>query len=350
VTWSASGAIAMALERAPVGAALPQGGALGSSQADTAELAKARRAPDFFIVGHEKCGTTALYRILRSHPQIYMPELKEPRFFARDPDWPQEGAGPYPRTLDAYLDLFADAGEQQLAGEASPQYIRSPQAAERIAEVQPAARAIAILREPVGFLRSFHLACVREGLETQRDLGKALALEDERRQGLRIPRGCRAPGRLLYSEHVRYAEQLSRFDRALSPDHVHVVVYDDLRRENERTARAVLSFLGVDATLAIDISNSTGRARKAVRSGHTHRLALALKRARRKRSGSPGVLRAIDLAPAWLEGAARRVLYAPPPPIDVKLARELRSRFRPEVVALGDRLGRDLLREWGYED
>lgn len=331
----------MAPERAAVGAV--------STADDAADSITARRLPDFFIVGHEKCGTTALYRILRSHPQIYMPELKEPRFFTRDPDSPQQGVGPYPRTLDAYVDLFADAGVEQLAGEASPQYIRSPKAAERIAAVQPQARAIAILREPVSFLRSFHLACVREGLETQRDLGKALALEDERREGRSIPRGCRAPGRLLYSEHVRYAEQLSRFDRALSPDRVHVVVYDDLRRENERTARATLSFLGVDETLAIDISNSAGRARKAVRSGRTHRLALALKRARRRRGGSPGVLRALDLAPAWLEGAARRVMYSPPSPIDAKLAAELRDRFRPEVAALGDRLGRNLLREWGYE-
>ena len=31
------------------------------------------RLPDFFIVGHPKCGTTALYEMLRRHPQIYMP-------------------------------------------------------------------------------------------------------------------------------------------------------------------------------------------------------------------------------------------------------------------------------------
>jgi hypothetical protein len=319
----------------------------GSGAADRAP--GARRLPNFFLIGHEKCGTTALYRILRSHPQIYMPELKEPRFFARDADWPQQGMGPYPRTLDAYLDLFAEAGEDQLAGEASPQYIRSPQAAARIAEVQPRARAIAILREPVSFLRSFHLACVREGLETQRDLRKALALEDARRRGERIPRGCRAPGRLLYSEHVRYAEQLARFDRALSPEQVHVIVYDDLRRENEGTARATLGFLGVDEQLAIEVSNSSGRERKAVRSGQLHRVTLALKRARRRRGSAPGVLRGLDLAPGWLEGAARRVLYAPPPLPDEQLARELRDRFKPEVAALSDRLDRDLLREWGYE-
>ena len=40
------------------------------------------RLPDFFIVGHSKSGTTALYEMLRQHPQIYLPAAKEPWFFA----------------------------------------------------------------------------------------------------------------------------------------------------------------------------------------------------------------------------------------------------------------------------
>ena len=42
------------------------------------------RIPDFFIVGHAKSGTTALYEMLRRHPEIYMPEAKEPWFMASD--------------------------------------------------------------------------------------------------------------------------------------------------------------------------------------------------------------------------------------------------------------------------
>src|ERR1700726_3528122 len=97
----------------------------------------ATRLPDFFVVGHEKCGTTALYAMLRRHPQVYMPDLKEPRFFspevrnaAREND-----DNPYTDTLEEYLALFAPAGPEQLVGEASPQYLRSPDAAARIAEL-----------------------------------------------------------------------------------------------------------------------------------------------------------------------------------------------------------------------
>src|SRR5271154_6220033 len=124
------------------------------------------RVPDFFIVGHAKCGTTALYEMLRCHPQIHMP-AKEPRFFAmkqadiddrEDPDaraGVSDSPGKRPRTLAGYMSLFADARADQLVGEATPLYLRSSVAASRIAALRPDARMIAILREPSSFLRSF---------------------------------------------------------------------------------------------------------------------------------------------------------------------------------------------------
>src|ERR1700754_4472180 len=91
--------------------------------------ASAVRVPEFFLVGHHKSGTTALYQMLRRHPQIFMPQLKEPRFFAADlrelvPSTPQQ-----PDTLEQYLALFEDARPGQLTGEASPSYLRSSTAA-----------------------------------------------------------------------------------------------------------------------------------------------------------------------------------------------------------------------------
>ena len=41
----------------------------------------ADRKPNFLIVGAAKSGTTALAEYLRQHPDIYIPEIKEPRYF-----------------------------------------------------------------------------------------------------------------------------------------------------------------------------------------------------------------------------------------------------------------------------
>ncbi|HEY4812407.1 MAG TPA: sulfotransferase, partial [Solirubrobacteraceae bacterium] len=157
--------------------------------ADSVAAARAtgQRLPDFFIVGQSKSGTTALYEILREHPQIYMPVVKEPVFLASD-----HHAGLWktvptrPRTLTDYLALFDDARPEQQAGEASSVYLWSRIAAANIAEVQPDARIIAIFREPASFLRSLHLQMLQNHVETVKDFARALELEPARREGKRI--------------------------------------------------------------------------------------------------------------------------------------------------------------------
>ena len=136
------------------------------------------RVPDFFIVGHAKCGTSALFDMLRRHHQLHMP-MKEPRFLASDlrDRFHIPATATVPDTLDEYLTLFQAARSDQLTGEASPTYLTSHTAAREIAELQPRARIIAILREPASFLRSLHLQYVQAHVETETDLRKALALE-----------------------------------------------------------------------------------------------------------------------------------------------------------------------------
>jgi hypothetical protein len=317
------------------------------------------RVPDFFIVGHEKSGTTALYRLLAQHPQVFLPELKEPRFFVHD----RVGAaarGEEPskvphHTLEGYLRLFEGARADQRVGEGSPQYIRSPEAPALIAELAPAARIVVLLREPVSFLRTYHLSCVRGLTETERDLRKAIALEDERRQGRCIPRDSPAPDKLFYREHVRYVEQLRRFEAAFGAENVLALIFEDMRRDNDATVRRVLRFLEVDEDFAFQPAGNT-RERTAVRFPLLHRAALALQLAERKPAQATALARAADrLIPRSLRGAAlrrlaSRAVFSVPEPTDEQLVLELRRAFKPEVEALGEHLGRDMLGEWGYRD
>src|SRR4051794_22671548 len=128
--------------------------------------------PDFFIVGHAKCGTTALYEMLRTHPEIFMPELKEPAYFAGDlrRRFQPPGAGPLPETLPEYLALFEPALAGQRVGEASSLYLWSHEAAAGIAALSPEAKIIAILREPASFLRSLHMQLLQNHIESERSL------------------------------------------------------------------------------------------------------------------------------------------------------------------------------------
>jgi hypothetical protein len=302
-------------------------------------------APDFYIVGHPKCGTTALYEMLRSHPQIYMPELKETRFFARElhPRSPPS----LPRSLDAYLALFAAAGAQQRVGEASPSYLRSHAAARRIAELRPDARIIAIFREPASFVRSLHMELLRDHVETEKDLRAALELEGARRQKRELERH---PG-LVYSEYVRYIEQLERYAAVFPPERIMVIIYDDFRRENDATLAAVLGFLGVDPTLASGSIEANPTVR--VRSVRLNQLLQSLYLG----SGAPAAvaksaIKAVTprrLRRHALDAFRRQVVYGKPDSADERTTRELKLRFKPEVAALGEYVKRDLLTLWGYD-
>src|ERR1700722_6309017 len=121
-----------------------------SAESDAAGHPSSARPPDFFIVGQPKSGTTALYEALREHPQLYLPSLKEPAFLASDLLAGVRGPAVRgrPRTLEDYLSLFAEAKPEQRVGEATSLYLWSRTAATHIAEIQPRARIIAILREP----------------------------------------------------------------------------------------------------------------------------------------------------------------------------------------------------------
>jgi Sulfotransferase family len=311
------------------------------------------RVPDFFIVGQPKSGTTALYEALRAHPQLFMPDLKEPVFLASDllEGLRRPTVRARPQTLEDYLGLFAPATRGQRIGEASSLYLWSRTAAANIAQLAPGARIIAILREPASLLRSLHLQLLQDHSETEPDLRKALALEEERRQGKRIPRGAPRPAALLYSDHVRYVEQLRRYRDVFLPEQMLVLIYDDFRADNEGTVRRVLRFLEVDDSQPVEVTdaNPTVRLRSkqlddVVRSvagggGPVMRMVKAPVKGLTSRRLRHGALRV----------ARRRLVYGEPRPVDDALMLELRRSFRGEVVALSEYLGRDLVSLWGYD-
>jgi hypothetical protein len=310
------------------------------------------RIPDFFVVGQPKSGTTALYDMLRGHPQVFLPASKEPWFFAdelheRTPPRP-EGT---PATLAEYAALFAGATASQRVGEISPLYLWSKTAAERIHRVRPDALIVAILREPVALLRSLHLEFVQRHVEVEGDLAQALALEPARRAGRSLPRHTYWPQALRYSEHVAYVEQLRRYRERFGAERMLVLIYDEFRADNEAAVRQLLRFIDVDehAPLAAVESNPSVQ----VRSQRLHELVHALSVGRGPVSrGVKGAVKAMTprrLRRSALHATQQSIVYGSPEPLDERLQAELRRRFAPEVHALSAYLDRDLVTLWGYD-
>jgi len=290
--------------------------------------------------------------MLKAHPQIYMPDVKEPQFFASDLRVPIPGSSPRaaPMTHEQYLALYAPARPEQLVGDASTRYIWSATAARRIAEAQPAARIIALLREPASFLRSLHLQLLQNRSEREPSLRRAIALEADRREGRELTKlAASQPQLLMYCERARYVDQLRRYHAVFPREQVLVLVYEDFRAANEQTVRGVQRFLGVDdsAPLQVVEANETVRRRVGIDE--------AMFAVTYGRGSLASVKQAIKLLTprAVRRGAFKAlqqgVVFGEPEPPDEEFMRELRRRFKPEVEALSEYLGRDLFALWGYQ-
>lgn len=194
-------------------------------------------APDFFIAGVPKSGTTALYSYVSAHPQVFMPELKEPHFFSSDLPGLREV-----HTETGYRALFKDVG-QRLCGEASASYLYSRAALPAVLARNPAAQIIVVLRNPVDAVQALHQELCYNLTENVAEFQWAWQLQQVRRDGAAIPRTCGEPSILQYRSVYHYAEQLHRlFECAPSPQ-VLVLLFDDLVQNPRGTYGRVLAFL-----------------------------------------------------------------------------------------------------------
>jgi hypothetical protein len=294
-----------------------------------------RLPPDFVIIGAPKSGTTAMHAYLAEHPGIYLPARKELRYFGADLD-PRYGR---PLSDAGYDQHYEEAPAAALVGTAYVWYLFSRTAAAEIAQVAPAARMVAMLRNPVDMLPALHAEHLSNGNEDIDDFAAALAAEPDRRAGQRIPPEAHLPQGLLYSEVPRYAEQLQRYFDTFGREQVHVVIFDDFRRDPAAAYAGVLRFLGVDPSFSPG-SFQTVNPRHRVRSHRLRRfLSRPPERARRvARAVIPQRLR----RGAWARLAAANDRAVAAEPLSPALRQELQALFADEVTRLSALLDVDL--------
>ena len=208
------------------------------------------KLPNFLIIGAAKGGTTSLYHYLSQHPQIYMSALKEPRFFAlegeelnfQNPDKAINQTSV--TTLSDYLKLFEAASDENAIGEASPLYMYSAKAVERIAHYVPSAKLIAILRNPVD--RAY--SCYKHLIALE-SFSFAEALNEEEN---------RIRQNWAHLWHYRqggyYYVQLKRYFDKFDKDQIKVYLFDELKSDPLEVVHNIFSFLQVDDSFIPDLT------------------------------------------------------------------------------------------------
>jgi hypothetical protein len=227
------------------------------AQQEIFQLEKQRRAaeeqwtvtgalPDFVIIGGKKCGTTFLYHLLGQHPLVQPAASKELHFF--DALF-EEGAEWYRQCFPA--PRWGD-GRRTITGEASP-YIAHLHAPERMAQVVPKARLIALLRNPVERAYSDYQMVARKDRE-HKTFEEAIGLEGPAEVGKAHPKEGETPeaedlavlneGSEYLSRGV-YVDQLLRWSRFFDKQQILVLKSEDFFESPQSTLKLVLEFLGL---------------------------------------------------------------------------------------------------------
>ncbi|WP_433824893.1 sulfotransferase family protein [Actinoplanes sp. CA-015351] len=201
--------------------------------------------PDFLIAGVPKAGTTALHAALVGHPELFLPSVKEPKFFLSDGPPPTIGGPGDVQTYqehiwrqDEYEALFDPAPDGALLGEATPFYLYDLKAHERIAKLTPDAKLIILLRDPVDRAHSNWTHLWVAGLEEKADFLEACHAEQERK-------AAHWADFWHYIGLGLYGEQLQHLYQHVPREQVLLLRYRDLKDDPARTLDRVCSFLGV---------------------------------------------------------------------------------------------------------
>lgn len=292
--------------------------------------------PNFFIVGAPKCGTTALYEYLRPHPNIFMPELKEPHFFTT------ELVAPKVKSLEEYTQLFAGATREHLrVGEASASYLSSPSAIRRIREFNPEAKLIAMLRNPVDMVYSMHSQLLYWSEETEGDFEKAWRLQERRSRGIDLPKSCEEPYWVQYASLAKFGSQIQRLLSIFPAEQVKVILQEDFHASSARVYAEVIEFLDLpsDGRTTFPRANEQKRFRGSWLRNFIRKPPPVLRTAFRHLKRTAGEERIVAFKNMVVDLNTSRVRR---PPLDPAFRKELIETFRDDVALLSGILNRDL--------
>ncbi|OAD23701.1 sulfotransferase [Candidatus Thiomargarita nelsonii] len=204
-----------------------------------------RNVPDFLFVGTGKSGTTSIHFYLKQHPQLFLPEIKEPKFFhiVSNPNQSMQKYAKYiVQDFESYLALFDEAKTEQLCGEVTPSYLYFHNyAIPNIKKYHPEwekLKIIIILRNPVEKAFSQYVFAKNTHGLTSETFEEGLS-----REPMRLKTGDSPPDLFYVDSSMYYSSVKAYMD---SFKEVKVFLYDELKNSPEMLMADMLSFIGAN--------------------------------------------------------------------------------------------------------
>ena len=199
--------------------------------------------PDFYFVGAPKAATTSIFHYLGQHPDLFLPEIKEPHYFS----CPEVKETYYQVTFiddtEQYLALYNE-GTNRLRGDCSTSYLFSIEAARRIRNCRPDAKIFMILRNPIDRAISHYLMDMRFGLI---DIPLINILNDPSRYPLYFKE---------YVEGSLYADQVNRYLAAFPSDQINIILYEEISADPSSVLKGIFKSMGVSQNVSLSFNRA----------------------------------------------------------------------------------------------
>ncbi|MGF1618759.1 MAG: sulfotransferase domain-containing protein [Acidimicrobiia bacterium] len=246
--------------------------------------------PNFLIVGSMKCGTSALFRGVVSHDDVFGAKGKELHYFDRN----------YEKGPEWYMAHFVDHGGATAVGEGTP-YLSGSPSMQLIVNDLPHAKMVAIVRQPVDRAYSHYWHNRRRGRE-DRPFVEAFTTDAESPEAI-------GPW-MNYWRLGTYAKYLRNLADGIGAEKLLVLLSEDLRDDRPATLASVWRHIGVDP--------ERGRLEVPERSGWK---------------------KAYRASKHLVKGHSDDRSY---PPLDPATRNDLIATYREDILDLQDFAGRDL--------
>jgi len=215
--------------------------------------------PNLFIIGASKCGTTSLWNMLNTHPEVFMSTPKEPVFFSF--------SNFYERLVE-YEKLFAKVSNEKVIGEASPIYSETtliPQIPERIYNFNPNAKIIYIVRDPIERLKSVWRQTLHTGHWHKQVYKNSCDVEVPLMPKNFIEAVYNYPP---YLEATKYWTHLNNYKEYFEDKNILLLFFEDLKNNPKSVYSSICSFLNIQEKLDETIfeKKNSSRGKKIERS------------------------------------------------------------------------------------
>jgi hypothetical protein len=176
----------------------------------------------FVGIGAPRCGTTWISQCISEHPELYFPINKEMNFFTPQKIYGNKSSYDL-EGINGYYKRFGDTKGLK-TGEFSTTYFESKKTAESIKKSFPRTKIILAIRNPVERFIS--------GIEYLKDYHR-----------------CKiTPERIKREENLGYYyKNLQPWVRLFGKKNIHIIIYEDIKKNPKKVVKSLYNFLGVKA-------------------------------------------------------------------------------------------------------